>query len=34
MRGWILVAGETLDDPVLDEWIAVARAYVVTLPPK
>jgi TfoX/Sxy family transcriptional regulator of competence genes len=34
MRGWILVAGEMLDDPVLDEWVAVARAYVATLPPK
>jgi len=34
MRGWILVAGEMLDDPVLDGWLAEARAFVATLPPK
>ena len=34
MRGWILVAGEVLDDDVLDGWIARARAFVATLPPK
>ena len=34
MRGWILVAGEVLDDGVLDGWIARARRYVSTLPPK
>ena len=34
MRGWILVAGEMLDDPELDGWLAEARAYVATLPPK
>ncbi|MDT4995926.1 MAG: hypothetical protein QOH97_5818 [Actinoplanes sp.] len=34
MRGWILVAGEVLDDDILDEWIARARAFVATLPPK
>jgi TfoX/Sxy family transcriptional regulator of competence genes len=34
MNGWILVAGEMLDDPVLDEWLAVARTYVATLGPK
>jgi hypothetical protein len=34
MRGWILVAGEELDDDVLDRWIAQAGAFVSTLPPK
>ncbi|MFF5294623.1 TfoX/Sxy family protein [Paractinoplanes globisporus] len=34
MNGWILVAPETLDDPVLDEWVALARAHAATLPPK
>jgi TfoX/Sxy family transcriptional regulator of competence genes len=34
MTGWILVAGEMLDDPVLDEWLELARSYVLTLPPK
>jgi len=34
MRGWILVAGEVLDDPVLDRWVKQAREFVATLPPK
>lgn len=34
MRGWILVAGETLDDEELDGWLADAKAFVATLPPK
>jgi TfoX/Sxy family transcriptional regulator of competence genes len=34
MRGWILIAGEVLDDGVLDRWIEQARGYVATLPPK
>jgi TfoX/Sxy family transcriptional regulator of competence genes len=34
MRGWILVAGEVLDDPLLDRWVEQARAFVATLPPK
>jgi TfoX/Sxy family transcriptional regulator of competence genes len=34
MRGWILVAGDHLDDQDLDRWIAVAIAFVATLPPK
>jgi TfoX/Sxy family transcriptional regulator of competence genes len=34
MRGWILVAGEALDDDVLDGWIERARTFVATLPPK
>jgi hypothetical protein len=34
MRGWILVAGEALDDAVLDRWIGRAADFVATLPPK
>jgi TfoX/Sxy family transcriptional regulator of competence genes len=34
MKGWVLVAGDVLDDPELDAWIAQARAYVATLPPR
>lgn len=34
MRGWVLVAGDQLDDAVLDRWIAEATAFVSTLPPK
>ncbi|GAA0574277.1 TfoX/Sxy family protein [Paractinoplanes ferrugineus] len=34
MKGWILVAGEMLDDPDLDGWLAQASDYVATLPPK
>jgi TfoX/Sxy family transcriptional regulator of competence genes len=34
MRGWVLVAGEVLDDSVLDSWIQRARMFVATLPPK
>ena len=34
MRGWVLVAGEHLDDEALDEWIAAADAFVATLTPK
>jgi len=33
MRGWILVAGEALDD-VLDRWVEQARTFVASLPPK
>jgi TfoX/Sxy family transcriptional regulator of competence genes len=29
--GWILVAGEMLDDPALDRWIGQAATYVATL---
>jgi TfoX/Sxy family transcriptional regulator of competence genes len=32
--GWIMVSGETLDDPVLDRWIGQAATYVATLPRK
>ena len=34
MRGWILVAGEALDDDALDGWVERARTFVATLPPK
>jgi TfoX/Sxy family transcriptional regulator of competence genes len=34
MRGWILVAGERLDDDVLDRWVEEASGYVATLPPR
>jgi TfoX N-terminal domain len=34
MRGWIMVAGEVLDDDVLAGWLAQATAFVATLPPK
>ena len=34
MRGWVLVAGEALDDSVLRRWIGQAGAYVACLPPK
>src|SRR5207244_13252209 len=34
MRGWVLVAGEALDDTVLERWIEQARGYVASLPPK
>jgi len=34
MRGWILVAGEALDDDVLDRWVEQARTFVASLPPK
>ena len=34
MRGWILVAGDRLDDPELDRWLAEAYDHVATLPPK
>ncbi|GAA3304811.1 TfoX/Sxy family protein [Dactylosporangium vinaceum] len=34
MRGWVVVAGDQLDDPDLDRWIAAASGFVATLPPK
>jgi TfoX/Sxy family transcriptional regulator of competence genes len=34
MRGWIMVAGESLNDDVLDRWVAQAGAFVATLPTK
>jgi TfoX/Sxy family transcriptional regulator of competence genes len=32
--GWIMVAGEVLDDPALNRWVEQAAAYVATLPRK
>ena len=32
MRGWVLVAGDRLDDPELDRWLAEAYDHVLTLP--
>ena len=34
IRGWIMVAGESLDDDVLDRWVAQSSAFVASLPPK
>jgi TfoX/Sxy family transcriptional regulator of competence genes len=34
MRGWVMVAGEELDDDALERWIERARGYVSTLPAK
>ena len=34
MRGWVVVAGEFLDDDVLASWVKDARAFVATLPAK
>ena len=34
MRGWVVVAGEVLDDDALDEWLGRARAFTDSLPPK
>jgi TfoX/Sxy family transcriptional regulator of competence genes len=34
MKGWVVADGEGLADPVLDQWIAEARAFVATLPPR
>jgi TfoX/Sxy family transcriptional regulator of competence genes len=33
-RGFIVVAGDTLNDTVLRRWIGRARAHVAALPPK
>jgi len=34
MKGWPLMAGEELGEDVLKRWLAQARAFVATLPPK
>src|SRR6266540_316590 len=34
MKGWVLVAGESLDGDALDRWIGECRTFVATLPPK
>lgn len=33
-KGFVLVAGELLDDDVLEEWVGTASTHVATLPPK
>jgi TfoX/Sxy family transcriptional regulator of competence genes len=33
MRGWVRVDGAELDDEALEQWLARARAFVLTLPP-
>lgn len=34
MRGFVFVDHQACPAPVLDEWIALARSFVETLPPK
>lgn len=34
MRGFVVVAGEHLDDDVLADWITRSREFVSSLPPK
>jgi hypothetical protein len=34
MRGWVMVAGEQLNDKELRRWIKQAQMYVATLPAK
>jgi TfoX/Sxy family transcriptional regulator of competence genes len=34
MRNWVLVSAEVLDDPELDRWVAEARTFAGSLPPK
>jgi TfoX/Sxy family transcriptional regulator of competence genes len=34
MKGFVIVAPETLDDAALKKWIAMASAYVGPMPPK
>ena len=34
MRGWIMVAGDALDDKALKRWVTQARDFVATLPAK
>ncbi|MEU3771866.1 TfoX/Sxy family protein [Streptomyces sp. NPDC032472] len=33
-KGWVLVAGEVLDDDVLDDWLQLGREAAAGLPPK
>ncbi|MEU9992912.1 TfoX/Sxy family protein [Streptomyces sp. NPDC048045] len=33
-KGWVLVAGEVLDDDVLDDWLQLGRKAAGELPPK
>ncbi len=34
MAGWLLVAGEVLDDDVLAQWVERGMTYAGSLPPK
>lgn len=34
MAGWLVVAGEVLDDDVLAAWVGRGTAYAGSLPPK
>jgi TfoX/Sxy family transcriptional regulator of competence genes len=35
MKGWVIVAGEAVaEDDALEDWIARAREFVESLPPK
>ena len=34
MKGWIMVAGDALDDKTLKRWVTQARDFVATLAPK
>ncbi|MEU3406723.1 TfoX/Sxy family protein [Streptomyces sp. NPDC006670] len=33
-KGWVVVAGEVLDDDVLDDWLQLGRKAAAALPPK
>lgn len=33
-KGWVIVAGEVLDDHVLDEWLQLGQKAAAALPPK
>ncbi|QES46558.1 RNA methyltransferase [Streptomyces venezuelae] len=33
-KGWVIVAGEVLDDEVLDDWLQLGRKAAAALPPK
>ncbi|HET9140430.1 TfoX/Sxy family protein [Actinophytocola sp.] len=34
MRAFVVVAGEVLDDAVLDDWLAAGRTFAASLPAK
>ena len=34
MAGWLVVAGDVLDDDVLESWVRRGVAFAETLPPK
>ncbi|MGW1871247.1 hypothetical protein ACWCPS_37635 [Streptomyces mauvecolor] len=33
-NGWVILAEETLDDDVLEDWLALAMEVMPQLPPK